>query len=406
MAKTQKQNERLTRVGAGTPMGELLRRYWHPVSVAAELDENPVRNIRLLGEDVTLFRSTAGTHGLVGNTCPHRCVSLEYGIPDARGLRCAYHGWLFDEAGKCLEQPFDDRVNPDARFRDKVKIKAYPVQELGGLLFAYLGPLPAPLLPRWDLLVRDDLLRSVDIHPIPCNWLQCMDNSVDPIHFEFLHAGFGNYQLERLGRPQGMKPARHVKIDFDVFEYGITKRRLLEGEPEDSDEWTIGHPLLFPATLAIGNDDNAGLHFRLPVDDTHTIQYTYSTTSRRAGMAPAPMKYAYETLFDADGKLIAPVDRILKQDIVAWVAQGPISNRTLEHLSVGDKGVILYHKLLNENMDRVVRGEDPMGTIRDATANEPMIEIRRGRERLQSFEVREELRPSIWSKIPEAATVT
>jgi len=397
MAKTQKQNERLTRVGSGTPMGELLRRYWHPVSVAAELDENPVRRIRHLGEDLTLFRSKTGTHGLVGDVCPHRCASLEYGIPDARGLRCMYHGWLFDEAGTCVEQPFDDRVNPTARFRDKVKIKAYPVEELGGLLFAYLGPLPAPLLPRWDLMVRDDLLRAVDIHPIPCNWLQCMDNSLDPIHFEFLHAGFGNYQLERQGRPPGMKAARHVKIDFDVFEYGITKHRLLEGEPETADEWAIGHPILFPATLAIGNEGNAGLHFRVPVDDTHTIQYTYSTTARTAAMAPRPMTYAYEILFDEDGKLIRPVDRILQQDIVAWVAQGPISPRTEEHLSAGDTGVILYHKLLNENMDRVARGEDPLGTIRDARANDPMIVIRRGRERLGAFEVREELRPAIWS---------
>jgi 5,5'-dehydrodivanillate O-demethylase len=400
MAKTSQQNERLTRVGAGTPMGELLRRYWHPVAAAAELDANPVRKIRILGEDLTLFRSTSGTYGLVAERCPHRCVSLEYGIPEANGLRCAYHGWLFDAAGKCLEQPYDDRTNPEARFRDKVTVTAYPVEELGGLLFAYLGPLPAPLLPRWDLLVRTDLLRAVDIHPIPCNWLQCMDNSVDPLHFEFLHAGFGNYQMARLGRPPGMKPSRHVKIAFDVFEYGIVKRRLLEGEPEDSAEWTIGHPLLVPTTLAVGTEGNAGLHFRVPVDDTHTLQYTYSTTMRPSGVPPAALNVAYDILFDDAGKVIAPIDTIVRQDIIAWVAQGPISNRTHEHLSGGDTGVILYHKLLNENMDRVARGEDPIATIRNANANEPMIQIQRGRERLQSFNVREGLRPSIWTEEP------
>jgi 5,5'-dehydrodivanillate O-demethylase len=203
-----------------------------------------------------------------------------------------------------------------------------------------------------------------------------------------------------------MKPARHVKIDFDVFEYGITKRRLLEGEPEDSAEWTIGHPLLFPSTLAVGNDGNAGLHFRVPIDDTHTVQYTYSTTARASGVAAKPLRYAYDILFDDDGKVIQAIDTIVKQDIIAWVSQGPISNRMREHLSVGDKGVILYHKLLNENMDRVARGEDPIGTIRDATANEPMIEIRRGKERLQSFDVREGLRPSIWTDEPREAVGT
>lgn len=406
MAKTQKQNERLTRVGAGTPMGELLRRYWHPVAVAAELDANPVRKVRLMGEDLTLYRSKAGAYGLIGETCPHRCVSLAYGIPDERGLRCAYHGWLFDEAGRCLEQPYDDRVNPAARFRDKIRIAAYPVQELGGLVFAYLGPQPAPLLPRWDLLVRDDLLRTVDIHPIPCNWLQCMDNSVDPIHFEFLHAGFGNYQLERLGRPPGMRQARHVKIAFDVFTYGIVKRRLLEGETEEADEWRIGHPLLFPATLALGNEGKAGFQIRVPVDDTHTLHYTYSTTTRPADAPPQPLTYAYENLFDAEGNLVLPLDRILRQDIAAWVAQGPISKRTQEHLSVGDTGVILYHKLLEENMERVARGEDPLGVVRDAAVNEPMIVLRRGHERLGAFAVRDDLRPAIWSATREAATVS
>jgi 5,5'-dehydrodivanillate O-demethylase oxygenase subunit len=397
MAKTKDQNERLTRVGPGTPMGDLLRRYWHPVAVTVEFDENPVRKIRLLGEDLTLFRSASGEYGLVGDECPHRCVSLEYGIPEARGLRCAYHGWLFDPSGACLEQPFDDRTNPDARFRDKIKIKAYPVRELGGLVFAYLGPQPASLLPRWDLLVRDDLVRTVDINPIPCNWLQCMDNSVDPLHFEFLHAGFGNYQMKRLGRPPGMTPARHLKIGFDVFEYGINKRRLLEGESEDATEWSIGHPLLFPALLAVGNDGNAGLHFRVPIDDTHTVQYTYSTTARPAGEPVKPIPVAYEILFDDKGKALGPIDTILKQDMVAWVAQGPISNRPNEHLSAGDTGIILYHKLLNENMDRVARGEDPMGTIRDAAANEPMIEIRRGHEAYKAFDVRHGLEPALWT---------
>ncbi len=402
MAKTEEQNERLTRVGAGTPMGELMRRYWHPIAVTVELDENPVRKVRILGENLTLFRSAAGELGLVAEACPHRCMAMEYGIPDARGLRCAYHGWLFDSSGACLEQPWDDRTNPQANFRDKIRINAYPVQELGGLIFAYLGPQPAPLLPRWDLLVRDDLVRAVDINPIPCNWLQCMDNSLDPLHFEFLHGGFGNYQLARLGRPPGMTPARHAKIGYDVFEYGINKRRLMEGESEDATEWAIGHPVLFPTILAVGNDGLAGFHYRVPIDDTHTVQVTYSTTRRQPHEEQKPITVAYQHLFDDEGRVIGTVDTILKQDFVAWVAQGPISKRTDEHLSSGDKGIILYHKMLNDNMDLVARGEDPLGTIRDPAANEPMIVIDRGLNAYKSFDIKATLEPALWR---EAMTV-
>jgi 5,5'-dehydrodivanillate O-demethylase len=386
MATTREQNERLTQVGAGTPMGSLLRRYWQPVAAAIELDEEPVRKVRFFGEDLTLFRSEAGAYGLVEDRCAHRCMSLEFGIPDDKGLRCAYHGWVYDPSGDCVEQPFEDRTFPDARYRDRIKIVAYPVQELGGLLFAYFGPQPAPLLPRWDLLVRDDLDVAVEKHVLPCNWLQTMDNAADPVHFEFLHAAFGNYTLKKLGRPAGMTQARHLKIEFDVFRYGIMKRRLLEGAPEDSDEWTVGHPLIFPNLLAVGNEGTSTLQYRIAIDDTHTLQIAYRTTKRKPGAAPQPITVKYSELFTDEGKLVA--DTIPKQDMTGWVGQGPISDRTREHLTASDKGVILYHKLLFENMDRVERGEDPMGTIRDREENEPMVDIRREHDGLRAFEVR------------------
>ncbi len=386
MATTREQNERLTQIGPGTPMGNLLRRYWQPVAVAVELEQEPVRRVRFLGEDLTLYRSESGEYGLVTDRCPHRCMSLEYGIPDKKGLRCAYHGWVFSANGDCVEQPFEDRSFPDAHYKDRIKITAYPVQELGGMLFAYFGPEPAPLLPRWDLLVRDDLDRAVEIHPLPCNWLQCMDNAADPVHFEYLHAAFGNYALKKLGRPPGMTQARHVKIEFDVFKYGIMKRRLLEGETEEADEWKVGHPLLFPNTLAVGNEGNSSLQIRVPVDDTHTLQFAYRTTKRKPEAAPAPITVKYSRLFTEDGKLIA--DTIPKQDMIGWVAQGPISDRTREHLTASDKGVILYHKLLTENMELVDRGEDPMGTIRDPAENEPMIDIRREHDGMRAFQVK------------------
>jgi 5,5'-dehydrodivanillate O-demethylase oxygenase subunit len=384
MAMTQEQNEHLTHIGPGTPMGNLLRRYWHVAGTVAELEEEPVQRVRLLGEDLTLFRSERGEYGLVDDVCPHRCMSLEYGIPQENGLRCAYHGWLFDPQGRCLEQPFEEYTNPQARFKDKIRIKAYPAQALGGMVFAYLGPAPAPLLPRWDLLVRDDLDAMIEMHELPCNWLQCMDNSMDPIHFEHLHGVFGNYQLKKLGRPPAMYPARHVKIGFDRFEYGIMKRRLLEGEPESIDDWQIGHPVLFPNTLAVGEEHRPMLQIRIPIDDTTTMHLQYVTKEREPGAQPRTVPVRRVSLFNEDGKIIA--DTIPKQDELAWVAQGPISQRPREHLGVSDAGIILFRKILAEEMDKVERGEDPLGTVRDRAVNEPMIRIRRERLGYQAFQ--------------------
>src|SRR5262249_50920491 len=130
---SQEESDRLCQVGPGTPMGNLLRRYWHPVAPLADLERAPVIALRLLGEDLALFRSTRGELGLVQARCPHRGVSLAYGIPDEGGLRCANHGWCFDKTGACLEQPFEDTLNPASRFKDKVRIAAYPVEVMGGL---------------------------------------------------------------------------------------------------------------------------------------------------------------------------------------------------------------------------------------------------------------------------------
>ena len=195
---TAEENEKLTKVGAGTAMGNLLRRYWHPIAAATQLDENPVKRVRLLGESLVLYRDRKGQMGLISDTCAHRRVNLAYGIPEFEGLRCCYHGWLYDETGQCLEMPAEPE---DTTFPSRVKIAAYPVQELCGLIFAYLGPAPAPLLPRWDMFVWDNVLRDIGFQEIPCNWLQMQENNVDPAHLQWLHGYFSNYVLERVGRP-------------------------------------------------------------------------------------------------------------------------------------------------------------------------------------------------------------
>ena len=144
---TEKQNEQLTRVGPGTPMGELFRRYWHPVAAVSQMKERKTFQVKILGEDLVLYKDRSGHYGLVEPRCPHRKMSLMYGIPEEDGIRCAYHGWRFDKQGRCIEQPYDDTEDTEGRFKQKIKIQSYPIQELGGLLLAYLGPLPEPLLP-------------------------------------------------------------------------------------------------------------------------------------------------------------------------------------------------------------------------------------------------------------------
>src|SRR3954452_13371119 len=150
---TREENERVTRAGPGTPAGELLRRYWHPGAVAKELDEQPTRFIGILAEDLVLFRDKSGNVGLIQDHFPHRGASLLYGRVEERGISCAYHGWLFDTAGNCLETPAEPA---GSMFHLTVKARAYPVQKFMGMYWAYLGPSPAPAIPHLDLWVRRD----------------------------------------------------------------------------------------------------------------------------------------------------------------------------------------------------------------------------------------------------------
>ena len=377
---TTTENERLTQVGPGTPIGELFRRYWHPIATTGELSARPTKVIRLLGEDLVLYRDRSGTYGLIDKLCPHRRVDLSYGIPENDGLRCMYHGWMFDETGQCIEQPFEETVHPDGRFKEKVKVTAYPVEELAGVLLTYMGPLPAPLVPRWDLFVWDNVMRDVGTTVLPCNWLQCMENSLDPIHVEWLHGYYTNALLDPNGRadiPQrpNLAPLRvrqHGKISFDVFGRGIIKRRTFKASPGDpgttevDPEWTSGHPIVFPNMLRVGSS----FEYRIPMDDTHTLHFVFSAYA----MPPGVIAPVQETVpqydvpaFAEDGTCI--VDYTLGQDMMAWSTQGPIARRDLEKLGQSDVGIILYRKLLQEQMRKVEAGEEPLNVFRDAEEN-------------------------------------
>jgi 5,5'-dehydrodivanillate O-demethylase len=371
---SREENELLTQVGPGTPMGELLRRYWYPVAASSELIDRPVKAVKILGESLVLYRDKRGRPGLVGPQCAHRRMSLLFGIPGDDGLRCAYHGWLYGKDGKCLEQPYEQTEDPNSTFKDRVTIPAYPVQELGGLVFAYLGPKPAPLLPRWELFVRDGVLRDIGAAVIPCNWLQIMENSLDPVHVEWLHQHFYNHVQERLGRNDFKgNPVKHQKIAFRVFEYGIIKNRLLEGETEDNEDWQVGHPVLFPNILLSGSTTRPTFQIRIPVDDTHTRHIWYTCYPGDNSKAPQEVIPYYEVPVPSVDSHGDPewslLDNNSGEDIAAWITQGEIADRSEEKLGLSDKGVILYRQLLKQEMEKSQRGEDPMNVFRDAATN-------------------------------------
>ncbi|MFL6662823.1 MAG: Rieske 2Fe-2S domain-containing protein, partial [Rhizobacter sp.] len=200
--KPRTHNPTLTEVGAGTPMGELLRRYWHPVGLAADAGETP-RQVRVLGEELILFRDKTGRPGLVYPHCAHRGSSLYYGRVEERGIRCCYHGWLFDVEGHCVEQPCEPE---GGRARNRARQPWYPVAERYGMVWAYLGPPEKkPVLPRYEALETLDPGEFIeaDDHSIggggppiiPCNWLQHYENLVDPFHVVVLHSSFSGTQF-------------------------------------------------------------------------------------------------------------------------------------------------------------------------------------------------------------------
>jgi 5,5'-dehydrodivanillate O-demethylase len=370
-------NKLLTEVGPGTPMGNLLRRYWQPIAAAADLAGSRfrTREVKILGEELVLYRDRSGQLGLVAANCTHRRANLAYGIVEEDGIRCVYHGWKFDETGRCVEQPYEETTHPEDNYRDKCGTVAYPVQELAGLIWAYMGPAPAPLLPRWSPMVSEDTVRDIGIIELPCSWLQCQENTLDPVHTEWLHFYGGSYFRSVL---KGEEPVlgherQHVKVGFDEFEHGIIKRRVMKGNTEENDPWKVGHPMLFPNILLSGNPLQNQMQFRVPIDDTHTLHFTLHSF-RAAPGADAPRQNVVPArhidLLDEDGNF-KDIGVFFQQDYLVWTTQGPVARRELEKLGESDIGVILFRKQLMEQVERVMQGQEPtLNIFRDEAANE------------------------------------
>ncbi len=360
---TKQQNEELTQVGPGTPMGDVLRHYWYPVAFVRELDEFPAKKARLLGEDWAVFKSADG-YGIVAERCPHRGASLVFGIVEDDGLRCGYHGWKFDLAGNCVEILAEPDSSP--KFREGCSIPAGIAQEMGGLVWAYIGEGPAPELPRYEAYVMDGI-RDVGHAVIPCNWLQIMENSVDPYHVEALHGNYFEFIAAQQGTPMpgSFGGNKHEKVAFDNFEHGIIKRRLLVGQDEQSDDWKIGHPLVFPFKMWVGGNGVFQMQIRVPIDDTHTHVMFYTVHAPEGADISGDTRcvdYRIDWI-DDDGRFI--VDYIEGQDIMAWVSQGEVADRTSEKITKSDVGVVACRRMFSDAIKAVSEGRDPVAVVRE-----------------------------------------
>ena len=375
---SQEENEWLARVGPRTPAGQLLRRYWHVVGAASELsDGKPKKRVKVLGEDLVLFGDRRGTYGLVGEHCSHRGASLYYGFVEEDGIRCAYHGWKYDPCGKCLEQPFE---SPETGFKEKISHPAYPVAKLSGLLFAYMGPPEKkPLLPKWDVLVRQDGVKKVDIcEVLRCNWLQAMENSVDPTHTYYLHS----HTLKLKGNPDHV-PFHYQQLSKIEFELvveptwaGIQKQRVFAGDDVPVE---APHPLIFPNILFVPVRMGYAMHFRTPIDDfnTQVLQFRFAPT-KDGSVAPQPEDVPVEFVGTKNEAGEFHLDNFASQDHMAWETQGPLADRAREHLGESDRGIIMFRKLLRDQIHAVQTGDDPIGINRDPAKDEVIRLIPKG----------------------------
>ena len=330
------------------------------MAVAQQLTaEQPTHFVRLLGENLVLFRDKLGRVGLIADRCVHRGVSLCYGRVEDRGISCAYHGWLYDTGGNILETPPERN---DAII-NSVKQTSYPVQKFSGLYWTYLGPQPAPLLAPYDLLARRDGRRQIVVHPmLDCNWFQAQENSVDPDHLQILHQEFltrDNHQPVNTTR--GFIDEVEM-TDFYTTDYGIIKKRTYKDGRVDE------HPLVFPNMLRQG----FGMQIRVP--GRRRAHHAFSGVLRaepdrdhRTRRRPARRIPPGRTRTRRLGCTVHALHHGVGPGPgphAMWETQGAVADRTIEHLSYTDRGVSLLRKVTQEQIEKVQRGEDPLGVFR------------------------------------------
>ena len=366
LRKPPSHNARLTEVGRGTPMGELLRRYWHPVGLAADAAAVP-RPVKVLGEELILFRDGQGRAGLVYPRCCHRGTTLYYGKIEERGIRCCYHGWLFDVEGRCLEMPCEP--NPSGPQCQRVRQPWYPVEERYGLVFAYLGP-PGkkPVLPRYECLevmgegefveADDSSIGSGGIVIAPCNWLQHFENVVDPYHVPILHGTFSGPQFVE-------QMSTFPKVKFEYGPRGVKATSIRPG-PNGKRFRRITEAVV-PTLRLVANPRVAqygmveSIGWTLPIDDTHYRIYVAGRVKEKGELAKFKSRYNGKTW----AELTPEEHQKFPGDTEAQVGQGAITFHSEEHLMSSDQGVSMLRHLLRKQVDIVAKGGDPVGVAFD-----------------------------------------
>ena len=354
----------LVEVGPSTAAGELLRRYWQPVARSTEATGTP-RAIRVLGEDLVLYRSADGRVGLLYPRCCHRGTTLLYGRVEDHGIRCCYHGWLFDSEGRCTDQPCE----PDrGRQLDRYRQPWYPVQEYHGLVFAYMGPPERkPVFPRYDIfeaLGPDEEIVIIDHFAFggptvaPCNWFQTHENAMDPYHVFILHNAISGSQFHP-------DLANWPEIDWHMTEAGVVAtadRRLADGRMlHRVTEVRVPNIRIIPTpTLSVLGKTN-NLSWAVPIDDITTT--VYAMVRKRKDVPPQglPVYAGAKTWFE----LTEQEHRDYPGDYETQVGQGAITLHSEEHLATSDRGVSMVRRQFKDNLRAVARGDDPVGVCFD-----------------------------------------
>ncbi len=354
-------------VGPGTPGGEYLRRFWHPIELSSEITDLPKR-IRVLGEDLVLFRARSGEVGLVRPHCPHRGASLEFGIPDEGGIRCCYHGWLIGVDGRILEMPAEPENSP---YKERLCHGAYPVREYEGLIFAYMGPPDQmPPLPLFDVIANrkpSERLMPGGWTPgkkyvWPCNWVQVKENAMDPVHTAYLHTIASGSQFT---------PEFGILPELDYLETPIGLVYVASRRTGDN-VWVRVHDLVMPNIHLVASVNEDGkqprryggpylLHWATPIDDTSFMELGWLIETDDMQFNDELIEKLHFGMLD---------DRPFEErqrtpgDYDAQVSQGALHLRSREHLGTSDRGVNLFRRMLKAGIDDVREGRDPKGLNR------------------------------------------
>lgn len=391
---SREENELLTHTGTATPCGELLRRYWQPVALSEELTPGgaPLA-VKLLGDDLVVFRDDQGRVGVLEIHCCHRGADLSYGRLEDGGLRCIYHGWLYDVSGKCLEQPGEPNGGEN---RHLVCQPSFPCQEVGGIVFTYLGPGEPPLLPKYEFLHVPDDQRFVSKIHHQCNYLQSNEGNIDPVHLSFLHRNLELTDLDKKRRVPGSETAPNAlfgadlapKIEVELTDFGVRIFTIRNIEDDKiyfrTSNFIMPNFSTFPGQTAA---EGYSVNWHVPIDDTSHWKFVIVFSRKRAlerqlmVRGRDELKPDYHMIRDKTNRYLQ--DRAAMknksfsgigynfqaQDACVIEGAGAVQDRTREHLVTSDKAIVAARKLLLKGIGDVKEGRDPMHVVRDPQAN-------------------------------------